>query len=580
MERHYANALMAGTERVTAWSDLLDRINVFPVADGDTGRNMVLSLAPLKGLSDPAGNGDLIRELLLAARGNSGNIAVSFLSGFLANAPEHNFLTAVQEGKKMAWQAVPNPKRGTMLDIFATLAQIVELEGNHARQRLPIGRILDRLAQAVWDTTEQIPKLKQAGVVDSGALGMFIFFDAYFNVLNDTPHALKPIAEIFKDRLSLSSGWQKDAVSGSCIDVVVKLDGQADLNTVEMSPLVESVVALKHDDYIKVHLHADSSAEVRDAIASFGRVVQWSADDLRAQTERFSRSSVRPVLHIMTDAAGSVTRDDAFTLGFTLLDSYVTIGQQSRPETYVDPAVLYAAMQRGVKATTAQASVFERHQHYEKILGLHERALYLCVGSAFTGNLQVVMEWKKQHDPDDSLIVIDSGAASGRLGLTVLATARHSLKARSWEDVIAFAHKAIAGCEEYVFIDKLQYLVAGGRVSKASGFFGDMFGMKPVVSPQPAGVKKYGVVRNRKDQVDFALQRLHATLQDKPGIIMLEYSDNRPWMEGELQPLIMQLFPTVEIIVQPLSLTSGTHMGPGTWAVAFLPAMDGLEVNR
>jgi len=66
------DALAAGTERVAAWADLLDRINVFPVPDGDTGRNLSISLAPLRRVNGDAG--ETVRQLLSAARGNSGNI--------------------------------------------------------------------------------------------------------------------------------------------------------------------------------------------------------------------------------------------------------------------------------------------------------------------------------------------------------------------------------------------------------------------------------------------------------------------------------------------------------------------------
>jgi uncharacterized protein len=145
--------------------------------------------------------------------------------------------------------------------------------------------------------------------------------------------------------------------------------------------------------------------------------------------------------------------------------------------------------------------------------------------------------------------------------------------------VLHFADSAVRLCEEYVFIDSLSWLVAGGRVSKTSGFFAGLLNMKPVVSPQPEGVKKLGVARNRKDQVAFALKRLRGLLKDRNGIIMLEYSDNMKWLGEEIKPMVEQEFRGSETILQPLSLTSGTHMGPGTWAVASMPFIDGLEIR-
>jgi DegV family protein with EDD domain len=572
MTSEFLSALSAGTERLAAWSDLLDSINVFPVADGDTGRNLVLSLAPLRVLPSDS----IINDLLLSARGNSGNIAASFFTGFLSSNPHQDMAHAVSVGRKRAFGAVPDPRKGTMLDIFDTLEELAKTPEKITNKK----NILENLKDAVMATTEINPELKKAMVVDSGALGMFIFFDAFFNALNGTRDEMNHIAELFNDRLTISADWKKEeGISGSCIDFVMKIDGDNQPLSDEIGRFDDSVVAIRQDGYIKIHLHANSSEELRSSVSKLGKVVKWSEDDLMEQTKNFG-VSLKPALHIVTDAAGSVTRNDAAELGFSLLDSYISLGRLDMPETCLEPSVLYSAMRKGIRATTAQASVFERYQHYEKVLGLYGRALYLCVGSAFTGNYQVATDWKAAHDPDNRLTIIDTGAASGRLGLMVLAVARYSLEAASPEDVIEFAGRAVALCEEYVFIDKLQYLVAGGRVSKTSGFFADMLNMKPVVSPQPEGVKKLGVVRNRKDQVAFALKRLRELLKDRDAIIMLEYSDNQKLLETEIKPLLHKEFKGSEIILQPLSLTSGTHMGPGTWAVAVMPYTDGLKIRR
>jgi hypothetical protein len=99
-----------------------------------------------------------------------------------------------------------------------------------------------------------------------------------------------------------------------------------------------------------------------------------------------------------------------------------------------------------------------------------------------------------------------------------------------------------------------------------------MLKMKPVISPQPEGARKMGVVRNQQDQLKMAREKLEASLQkDSRAFIMLEYSDNFEWVNKTVKKFVGQLYPRAEIILQPLSLTSGAHMGPGTWAVAFLP---------
>jgi hypothetical protein len=225
-----------------------------------------------------------------------------------------------------------------------------------------------------------------------------------------------------------------------------------------------------------------------------------------------------------------------------------------------------------VKVSTSQASVYERHQFYESVLERFEKVLYLCVGSVYTGNYDGALQWKKEHDPQDRLLVIDTGAASGRLGTIALATARFMAETNDIKNIFAFARKAVRTCEEYVFLDKLQYLAAGGRLSKTSAFFGDMLNMKPVISPQSEGAKKVGVVRNQEDQVKMTLAKLAASLaNDSDAMIMLEYSDNKNWVNGTVKKMLAERYPNAEFVLQPLSLTSGAHMGPGTWGIAFLP---------
>jgi uncharacterized protein len=275
----------------------------------------------------------------------------------------------------------------------------------------------------------------------------------------------------------------------------------------------------------------------------------------------------------MTDAAGSLTRDLAQDLGITLLNSYITMDLLCLPETYVDSSQLFTAMRGGAKVSTSQASDAERRECYHKVMKVHSRVLYLCVGSFYTGNYQAVVNWKSENDPEDRMIVIDSGVASGKLGLVAKAAAEMALVVKDPEEVIAFAKNAIQRVQEYIFLDKLHFLAAGGRMSKTGAFFGDVLNIKPIISPFPDGARKLGVVRSLQDQVKFAFRGLEKDLpKDRKSTLLLEYSDNRDWLEKEIKPEIQRRFPLAEVSMQPLSLTSAAHMGPGSWGIAFLPS--------
>ncbi len=133
-------------------------------------------------------------------------------------------------------------------------------------------------------------------------------------------------------------------------------------------------------------MHTSNSREAKAQIESLGDIVNWTDDNIGSQIKNFTRVHHQGAVHIMTDAAGSVTREDSRELGLTLLDSYIIAGEKSLPETLFSPAELYQTMRQGVRVSTSQASVFERHQYYHRILTQYPKVLYLCVGSVFTGN--------------------------------------------------------------------------------------------------------------------------------------------------------------------------------------------------
>ncbi|MCX5849373.1 MAG: DegV family EDD domain-containing protein [Deltaproteobacteria bacterium] len=568
MEEALQKSFIAGLERLAARADLLDSINVFPVADGDTGRNLSISLTPLRNLNQPKEK--IIHQLLLSARGNSGNIASQFFFAFCAADSVSDLAQRAREGTAKAWQALSNPRPGTMLSVFDALVDVLPQEITPDRQT--VDTIIGRLEKSVHETYEQLPRLKEAGVVDAGALGMYIFFEGFFYELAGIPDDCRPVTETFKNRLRISPSFQENTESGYCVDFVVKAPNYSPDELKIITSMQEEVIIIPEGDFYKIHLHTQDKDKVRSQITGLGNVVNWEDDNLASQVKEFMHSKDGQTLHIMTDAAGSLTIKDAKIYGFTLLNSYLTIGEKCLPETYFHSEELYSAMSKGAKVSTSQASVYERHQFYESVLERFEKVLYLCVGSVFTGNYQGALQWKKEHDKQDRLLIIDTGAASGRLGTIALATARFMTETNDMKKTFAFAKKAVLACEEYVFLDKLQYLAAGGRLSKTSAFFGDMLNMKPVISPQPEGAKKVGVVRNQEDQLKMALAKLAASLtNDSRALIMLEYSDNKKWVNGTVKKILEERYPQAEIILQPLSLTSGAHMGPGTWGVAFLP---------
>jgi uncharacterized protein len=567
LDKNICPAIVTGVERLSAWADLLDQINVFPVADSDTGRNLVISLSPLRRLNENPER--MIQKILYSACGNSGNIAAHFFSGFLTLNSSGDLFNAAKLGKEYAWKAIANPRPGTMLNVFDALADLLPSDSSLDRKELSI--IINHLAETVWNTSELIPEIKEAGVVDSGALGMFIFFEGFFNGLMENEPRFVPLTERFKSKLTVSDSFKSKQAMGFCVDLVIKADKNGKKLTNQLAGYGESMVASMDNDFVKIHIHTRNKDGLRNKVGSIGRIVDWSEEDMGKQVENFGTPIIRRPVHIMTDAAGSLTRNDSKRLQITLLDSYILTGKNCCPETLMDASRVYLSLRNGKKVTTSQASVFERHQHYQSVLSRYDRVLYLCTGSVYTGNFDAARAWKQANDPHDRFTIIDTGAASGRLAAMVLAVAKYAENTGDPQRVIDYARSAVENAHEYIFLDRLQYLAAGGRLSKSSAFFGDMLHVKPVITPQAKGAKIVGTAGNAKAQIRFALEKLSRFYKKNDFLfIMVEYSDNCQWVEDNVKTKIRQNYPLTKIMLQPLSLTSGVHMGPGTWAVAFM----------
>lgn len=585
MEQKLRLSFIKGAERLSVWAYLLDQINVFPVADSDTGKNLVVSLSPLRQMNGSCEQ--IIQKLLESACGNSGNIAARFFSGLLTMNSLEQLCQASLLGRNSAWNAVLDPKPGTMLTVFDALIEILEQE-----IEFQADKIINHLKNAVFSTRELLPELKDAGVVDSGALGMFIFFEGFFKSIAENDPVFPSILHTFKDSLKISPEYinnyldkcQYENNTGYCINTLIKTSLDPEKTPDVLSPYGESIIVSHDKELLKIHAHTIDKQALKDKIKSIGKIITWSEESLTDNIKNLTRKSAPALsgtvsysndsqVHIMTDAAGSFPRQYAQELCVTLLDSYIIAENQALPESHFDPSAIYQLMKKGRQVSTSQASVFERHQHYQKAVHQYQKVIYLCTGSVYTGNYNTAAAWKKDNDPENQMAVIDTGTASGKLGTIAIMCARYlSGIKKNPGRIIKFAENIIAQCEEYVFLDKLKYLAASGRLSKTGAFFGDMLNMKPVISPLSQGAKKVGMVKNQESQIKFALEKLETRIKKESSpFIMIEYTDNEQWINMSVKKQIQDYYPNAEIFICPLSLTSGVHMGPGTWSIAFVP---------
>jgi len=568
---------------------LLDAINVFPVADGDTGINMSATVASLRRIDPDRPWQDVRRDLLMSARGNSGNLTARFLGGLVEALVGQGtgLADAVRLGRDQAYGAVTDPIQGTILTLLDALADHHEtdaaLEGVESCADLlaALGRVVER-------TPDHLPVLREAGVVDSGALGLLFFLEGFFAGI----HGEEVWEEDSWDALSVSSSWLSGQLSATggryCVDLAVQRRDATLKDRADIEAMGSSVEVLEEGSLLKVHLHTDDPDAVRRWGRDLGEEVAWHAEDMEAQLADFRQvhgldtadeggpwSRPSTAVHVVTDAAGSTPSTQASELGMSLHHSYIHLGGEMVPECEVDPDELYRRLaEDGERITTAQAAELEIFERLDAVCRTHAAVLYVAVGHQYTGNTEAALRWKAEHDAGDRLRVLDTGAASGQLALVARACAERAAGGGDPAALLAYAQQCAETCREYIFLGTLKYLARSGRMSRVGAFFGNALRIKPVIVHRPDGAGKEAVVRSREAGLDYAVKRAVEYFAEGGGTarMLLQYTDAacRAWVEQTAAPALAEAVPEAEQLFAPMSSTSGTHMGPGTWAVAFI----------
>ena len=189
---HFLGMMDYGVRNLSLYRDRVNALNVFPVPDGDTGTNMVMTLeSGFKAIDGMEGSlSELARRfagaVILGARGNSGVIISQFFKGFsecfydLEEADTVRFSYALDTGVKCAYKAVSHPVEGTVLTVLREASESVHnavCNGEIETINALIDLFLDSANDSLRHTPDILPVLKSAGVVDSGGAGIIYVFD-------------------------------------------------------------------------------------------------------------------------------------------------------------------------------------------------------------------------------------------------------------------------------------------------------------------------------------------------------------------------------------------------------------------
>ncbi|MCL2357237.1 MAG: DAK2 domain-containing protein [Defluviitaleaceae bacterium] len=350
------NMFVGGSNEVTRNTGALNALNVFPVPDGDTGTNMghtvraaakeaIAGVSPnIAAVAKAASNG-----ALRGARGNSGVILSQLFRGFarglegksVANAEE--LAEALAKSSEMAYKAVMKPKEGTMLTIGRAMAEAAhEVAFDEQDVAECLSFVVEKSDKMLQKTPQMLPVLKQAGVVDSGGMGIVLFLKGALAALNESGD-IELIETVDESAEQVVAGEinPDDIKFAYCTEFLIELSSAGhspghSQNAEEtlrayLPTIGDSVVVIEDAGLVKVHVHTNNPGKAMEKALQFGMLVNIKIDNMKAQNADlsptdFSTSNEPPkAVGIVAVASGAGTVELFKGLGA----GYVIEGGQS-----------------------------------------------------------------------------------------------------------------------------------------------------------------------------------------------------------------------------------------------------------
>lgn len=300
----------AGLTWLRTNQQIVNSLNVFPVPDGDTGTNMTLTLQSAwneikdlgtRNLSEMAAA--VSKGALMGARGNSGVITSQILRGFSRGVHEkalldkETFVKALSEARDTAYKGVVKPVEGTILTVIKEIANAAESSLGSAKDAIEILEIAVKAAdEAVKRTPEQLPVLKQAGVVDSGGKGLFFILEGmlrhvYGESLETPTMSVQPMSA-----MNLQ-GALEEVEEGQDYEVVVDFvpQGELDLGTFygKLEEMGTSIQVGEGEGMYRMHIHVPTENRYTpiDYIMGIGTVTKVAIENLLAQMDDIQKNA-------------------------------------------------------------------------------------------------------------------------------------------------------------------------------------------------------------------------------------------------------------------------------------------------
>lgn len=307
---------VSGANNLQNNKDLVDKLNVFPVPDGDTGTNMSLTISyAMKELSKVEGDDitnigkALSKGSLMGARGNSGVILSQIIRGFAKaiegkeNLSTEELAKAFKNGSDTAYKAVIKPIEGTILTVVRESGEYAVQACKKEKDLIKFLELVIKEANESLNRTPNLLKaLKEAGVVDSGGKGLVLIYEGMLSSLRGNSIQVQDLSASNVSTIEISNNQinPEDIKFGYCTEFILESNSISDTEIRDiMMKYGDSLAVVGDEGVIKVHVHTNDPGLVLQDALKHGQLVTIKIENMRVQHENL-------VLEAQDETASSV----------------------------------------------------------------------------------------------------------------------------------------------------------------------------------------------------------------------------------------------------------------------------------
>lgn len=523
-------SFFGGALNLIAEKEELNKINVFPVADGDTGSNLASLMQSILDQVDPNTPSVKItlnriaEASLIGARGNSGIIFAQYLNAVARDFEQGEqdilgFVNSFEKAVPQAYQALLEPKEGTILTVMRiwseSLYQNFIKEGTFERALL----FAQKTAfEALKQTEFQLNILRKNHLVDSGAKGFYHFIEGFTSTYCNK-----------KNKKSVKKGLMDQGITFTQVEYMGELPkyrycSEFLLKEVAVSPdLLKTKLEKKGDSLIiagsqermKVHIHTDSPQEILNELEKQGSITHQKVDDMLLQ---YSVTQQRKYpIAVVTDSIADIPKDFLLEEQIHVLPMNILMDTASYLDKQtIDSSMVYEKTKNGQKMSTAQPSIQSVDSLLSFLEDKYHEILVITVSAKLSGTYQLMKQRIAESKIDAKRIhVIDSKLNSVAQGLLVASAVDEIKKGSSFIKVIETVEETIKRCFIYVSVSDITPIIESGRVPKVIGRMAQKLHLYPIVSLNSEGEGKLtGIAFSRKMTEQKIIKRVNTLLKE------------------------------------------------------------------